>query len=1343
MFTSPEIFISYLPETVISAIAANPEALTTPRQEAGQAAVMLADISGFTALTERLAKRGAIGAEQLNRHLNAYFRQMIDVIYRHGGDIIKFAGDAVLAMWPATREPLAIASHRAAQCSLDLLEKLSSYAVDDVRLSLHIGVGAGEVMNLHLGGINGSWEFLMAGHPLSQMAIAEEQAKSGEVCISKEGWELIKDQYQGTERQDGVVRLEKVLLPHLVRKQQVPVFSTEMIPALRSYISPGILARLDAGQSEWLSELRRVTVVFVGLPSEDELTDAAFQKMQFYTQTLQKILSQYEGSLQHLMMGDKGIVALAAFGLPPISHEDDALRGILAAQSLQSELQNRGLNPKIGITTGTVYCGIVGSEERKAYTVLGDVVNVSARLMQAADGEILCDKATYLAAKDRFEFEILQPIAVKGKTQPIPVYRPIANVSAVYGNRFAVQYEGQMVGRAKERLQLTTKLQALVENHNSSVVIISGEPGIGKSRLVEDFLENARTAGMISLFSAADAIEQSTPYYVWRKIFSLLFDLDTEDKSQLENKRQQVLEFLRQQPELLELAPLLNVVLPLELPETETTALLSGKERAEKTHVFLGQVLQISANSSPKVLVLEDAHWLDSASWTLTAQISQQVQPLLLVISMRPLSENQPQEYLQLLKSPQTQVLQLQVMDSSDTLQLICQRLGVQKLPSEVADLITKKSQGNPFFSEEIAYALRDAGLIVIDDEKCNLAPGVSNLEDLDIPDTVQGVITSRIDRLNPSMQLTLKVASVIGRAFAFQVLREIHPIKADQERLSEYLQGLDIFDLTPLMSPEPELAYIFKHIITQEVAYNLMLFSQRQELHQRVGEWFERRYGSEISEYYETLAYHYEQAQVWQKALKYLLKAAQKAQQAYVNPEALSHYNRALAVCEQLENAVEGETLMTIYAGVGQVHFLLSEFEASITAYQKMLEVALSVEDRHKQAEALYNIGYGFFWAHEFEKALDYAQQAYALALEIDYKNMQVASRFVMGYIYGVTAKLDDSMGCFSEGINIAQQIGDKTQEGLNTFLLGLVNNWKGEYERALQLGDHGVLIGEVYNIQLAWMMNLWGRGISRCGTGNYNGSFADLETAMMLSERLGDKVWKSRILNTLGWWYSELYNVDLAIQYNYEGFNLALKLGDPEIIRNAAINLGDCYLLKGDLPTAESTLIMVYRDSQQYGKWGEEWMKWRYLQHCCHSLGEVHLLQGKADLAMALAEECVRLAEGTITRKNMVKGWRLMGQALLAQGNIKEAQKFLKKAITLAEELGNPAQLWKTYDVVGDFYLHCGQVEEAMSAYRCALQVIEETASQLQNAEVKNIFMAAIAVQKIKKKVNNVVVF
>jgi tetratricopeptide (TPR) repeat protein len=389
-------------------------------------------------------------------------------------------------------------------------------------------------------------------------------------------------------------------------------------------------------------------------------------------------------------------------------------------------------------------------------------------------------------------------------------------------------------------------------------------------------------------------------------------------------------------PELSHLAPLLNVVLPLDLPDTELTAQMSGQVRADNTHKLLLRLLQVTASQAPTLLVLEDAHWLDSASWALARLVGQDVRSILLVIATRPLSEPVPLEYRQLLYAPGVQRITLDTLALEDALTLVCRRLGVATLPEPVAALIRAKAEGHPFFSEELAYALRDAGLILIADGECRLAPDASDLDALSFPDTIQGVITGRIDRLSPPQQLALKVASVVGRVFAFNVLRDIHPIAADKVRLTDYLNALERLDITPLETPEPELSYIFKHIITREVAYNLMLFAQRRELHRAVAEWYERVYANDLTSFYPLLAHHWGQAGVTEKTLDYTEKAAEQALHSFANQEAVDFFSQALALDARMEPGSGRLRRGRWERQLGQAYWGLGRLEESRKHFQR-----------------------------------------------------------------------------------------------------------------------------------------------------------------------------------------------------------------------------------------------------------------------------------------------------------------------------------------------------------------------------------------------------------------------
>ncbi|HMA38211.1 MAG TPA: adenylate/guanylate cyclase domain-containing protein [Chloroflexia bacterium] len=889
---------SYVPHLVVSRLAADGAPAGSPTSDRFAAAVLFADISGFTALAERLAEHGPAGAEELTTLLNGYFGQLIAHIERHGGDIVKFAGDALLALWPAeatggAAPDLPAATLRAAQCALAVQTALQDYTAGGTRLALRIGIGAGTVLAAQLGGVGGRWELLLAGAPLVQISDAERQAQPGEVVLAAPAWALLAGLATGQERPGGT-RLLQVLRPATPQPLTPPPLSPAAAAGLQAYIPGAVLERLTAGQTAWLAELRRVTVMFVNLPDLDEATSLV--QAQALMVALQTDLAHYEGTINKLGVDDKGTTLVAAWGLPPLAHEDDAVRGVQGALALGSHLRALGTRHAIGLATGRVFCGAVGSDLRREYTMIGDVVNLAARLMQAAiraapESPILCDAATHQAATAQVVFTPLPALTLKGKAEPVAVFMPRGQAT---GPALA---QTAMVGRTAERALLAADLQALRDGGAGRVVIVAGDAGIGKSRLVQETRRLARHLGLRVLAGTAGAIEQSTPYYAWRAVFGDLFAPDSQhDPAAL---RAIVLAQIPAEPEIQRLAPLLNSVLPLDLPENELTAQMSGQVRGDNTRHVLLRLLRTAAQQTPTVVILEDAHWLDSAAWALAGAVGGDGQPLMLILALRPPGESAPAEYHQLRQGPGARHLLLDSLPPAETVALVCARLGVAGLPEPVAGLIQERAEGNPFFSEEIAYALRDTGLIQIAAGQCTLAPGAGDLSTLTFPDTVQGVITSRIDRLTSPQQLTLKVASVIGRVFAFATLHAIHPIETARAYLGDDLSALDRLDLTPLDVPGADPAYIFKHIITQEVAYNLMLFAQRRQLHRAIAEWYERTQAGDLSRLYATLAHHWEKAGILAKTLDYLEQAGDQALSEGSYQEAVRFFSKALALDE------------------------------------------------------------------------------------------------------------------------------------------------------------------------------------------------------------------------------------------------------------------------------------------------------------------------------------------------------------------------------------------------------------------------------------------------------------
>ncbi|NJL34761.1 MAG: adenylate/guanylate cyclase domain-containing protein, partial [Chloroflexaceae bacterium] len=518
-----ETFASYVPGLIIHYLTADPRPLTGPVAERFPAAVLLADISGFTALTEELTRSGPAGVEEVSSLLNRYFGILIDLIDDHGGDIVEFTGDGVIALWPTviSGETLAEATVRAVQCGLLVQQQIAAFTtVDNLHLTLRISIGAGEVLFATVGGALGRWELVVAGEPLTQASAAEHYTTPGDVVLSPEALALAHAYLDSTSLSDGFARVTAVPAPLLPPVRAVPAITLTMLPAIRGYIPGAVLERLMADQAEWLAELRYVTVIFLCIDGLNYLAHDALEQVQLVMHTLQAALYHYEGSVNQFIVDDKGTVLVAAFGLPPLTHQHDAMLAVQAATAMHARLQQLGSASSSGIATGWVFCGARGNTRRRDYAMIGDVMNLAARLMQASvqmpHGDlppVICDTTTYIGARSHLAFEQLPPIKVKGKSEPVAIYRPMGRVLTTTRTRTPI------IGRNRERTLLREQLDMLIAERIGGVVIIEGEVGMGKSRLISDVLEQAHELHVITLAGTGDAIEHNTSYHAWRPIF--------------------------------------------------------------------------------------------------------------------------------------------------------------------------------------------------------------------------------------------------------------------------------------------------------------------------------------------------------------------------------------------------------------------------------------------------------------------------------------------------------------------------------------------------------------------------------------------------------------------------------------------------------------------------------------------------------------------------------------------------------------------------------------------------------------------------------------------------------
>jgi class 3 adenylate cyclase/tetratricopeptide (TPR) repeat protein len=861
------------------------------------AALLFADISGFTALVERLGAEGKRGAERVQEILNAVFGPLDGAIEAEGGELLRFPGDAALALFAASPgDDGAAPVQRAAAAALEAVRRVDGLRLDaGVELHLRAAVTAGTAWAAAVGGVGGRFELIVRGEPFAQLAGALALARTGEVVVSPEAWKRAGSALGGHAR-SGALRLEAVAparAPETLDEGPLPAAE-----ALGAFVPHAVQARLEAGQREFLAEFRRVSVVFVELRGLDAGAGSALERLQATVAGIQETTRRYGGSLNQLVEDDKGTVAVLGFGVALHAHEDDAARAALAALEIRERLVRLGLDPRIGIASDRIFTGLRGSGRRAEHALIGSGVNLAARLMQRAE-PILCDGATRAAARRRVWFESLPPVAVKGRREPVSVYRPRA-VRADEGPR---QTEA-LIGRVPERQILERRLADLEGGAEGGVVFVEGEPGIGKSRLIRELLDAAQATGVRALVGAAEATEQQTSLLAWRPIVRGLLGAAARGGDAL---RARLLDALG--PEAEPLFPLLGPLLPISLPETEAVRHMTPQGRAEALRSLVRGLLRAATARGPVLLVLEDGHWMDSASWELAETAAREVPGLLLVVCLRPMPERPP-PCRRLLDDIATLVVRLDVLGHEETLALVCRRLDVDSVPAEVAALIHRHSEGHPLFSEELAYSLRDTGRLEIQAGECRLVGPADALDGLELSETVSGVVSARIDALTPQQQLTLKVASVLGRHFELDAVRVLHPLAQDHAALEEQLAAMVELGLLRERGAE-EPGWDFRHALIREAAYELLPYAQRCELHRATAEWLAARYAGALDSVRPVLGHHYERAERWPEAIEHLSRAGDLAHARWENAEAAHFFGRVLALDDRAGGAGDEERVL------------------------------------------------------------------------------------------------------------------------------------------------------------------------------------------------------------------------------------------------------------------------------------------------------------------------------------------------------------------------------------------------------------------------------------------------
>lgn len=714
---------------------------------------------------------------------------------------------------------------------------------------------------------------------------------------------------------------------------------------------------------------------------------------------MNQAVSQYGGTVSRLM----GDAVLALFGAP-VAHEDDAERAVRAGLEMQAAAKRYAADVKaahdvdfelrVGINTGTAVLAFVGDAIKTEYTALGDAANVAARLQSAAEpGTVLISADTYRLVHPLFEFRPRGQIEMKGKSEPVECYEVLGARTAPGSTRGLVGLSSPLVGREREIGLLADRLSAL-GNGVGSVVAVIGEAGLGKSRLIAE-LRNRRDAlpEPQPTWREARAISygQSIPYYPWRQLGRQIVGADDLDPAPV--VREKVAAWVERLGLNRDDIPFYETMLAVEgeasraaLSALHGDGVVNGVAGAIVNAIKAG--MHAGGTSNPYVLVMDDLHWSDSATLELIAQVATLAafEPILLIVVLRPDRKAASWQLVDRLHgslgSSFTRI-DLEPLDGAASGELLGNLLHIEHLPNSIRAQILERSEGNPFYLEEVLRSLIDGGQVVREGEHWRATRSILEVA---IPDTLAGVLSARIDRLPDATKRVAQTAAVIGRVFQHRVLETVCREAPPAERIEHvepHLATLSYEQLVREKAREPEREYIFKHALTCEAAYDLLLRSRRKDLHARCGEALETLFAGRRDEYAAMLAHHFEQAGHLEQTLKYARIAAENARRLYAVREEQEQRDRILATLDKMPDA-RPEDIIDAIIDWAWVRNRRAHYQGLLEQVERAVRLAREIGDRRRLGLALSWNGNVHMVTGFPSRGFPYLREAQEIAAEI-----------------------------------------------------------------------------------------------------------------------------------------------------------------------------------------------------------------------------------------------------------------------------------------------------------------------------------------------------------------------
>ncbi len=1076
------------------------------------------------------------------------------------------------------------------------------------------------------------------------------------------------------------------------------------IKALKRYLPERVVEKILTNPEETRVEGERkiATILFGDISGFTALLERldpeeVVRVINDYFKKMLKIVDKYGGDVDKFL-GDAIMVIFGA----PVAHEDDPERAVRAALEMQEMIKTMDkvvakgeeipIRMSIGINTGEIVALNIGSDERMEYIVMGDNVNLTSRLEGVANaGEVIVSHSTYEKVKGIFDFKKLPFVKVKGKRKPIRIYL----TKGVKELRERLKLGSAPIVNRREELEIITQCITELMQKKGGVVAITGEAGIGKSRLAKELEVKANVEGMNFLKGKCVSYGKSLTYLPFVNLFKTYFELSSKEteKSAIKKIKNKIKSL---DPNLETISPFIGMLLSIDFGE-ESVASLDPEKKKKRTFEAVKNLIVAESRKNPTLVEIEDFQWADETSVELLNFIlkSTSDDSILFCLDYR-------SDFDFEIPTEDSITIKLKKLSQTDTSFLASSLLNVASIPEDMKKLVLEKTEGNPLFIEELTRTLVDKKLIKSRDGEAIITKGFKKAR---IPASIMGVALGRIDSLPEVSKKTLRYASVVGRSFTPKLLT--HTFGFDPRELGKILRGLVQNNFLYPNVVSGEKTYEFHSQVTHQVAYDTLLKGRRRELHEKVGGSIERLYTKRLGEYYELLAHHYSQSDNLEKAYEYLQKAGDKTKSLFVNRDAIEFYNKGLSILKRLEPT--GERLKTkfhIFTNQGFIFDLIGKREDALKNHRNSLQIANRLKDRDSMIRSLSNIGIIFDKIGNHQRSSNYFKRAQKEAKKIGNDELLAKSLNNLGTLYLHSGNSEKALKYFQKSLELNKSIKDKREIANQYSNIGGIYDHRGEFDRALKHYKLSLQIREEIKDLIGTAISLSNIGVIYSVMGRFEEASNNYSKSLEISRKIGDREMESLALMNIGLVSMKQGNYDNAIKLFEDSLAIRKDIGDKHGSAEVLTNIAEISQGKGEYKSALKFHQKALAGAQETGdiflevytriNTGVDYLYLgRYMEalknledglettkkitnrqfeaDAMHHLSEVYRLLGSFTLAENLMGESLAIAKEMGNMELVGKVLNSRAQLLCDMERYSEAAKDAEQVLSIADKIGS----------------------------------------------------------------------